>query len=124
MVLYYDDALAAPTRPLLAFSSVGKGSLKRINGAARLVFALLPILTLASASRPVNLPFKDLAGKKVKVSDLRGKPVVLNFWATWCVPCRAEMPLLVDAEKQYAPKGVAFIAASLDDRTTRPKIPE
>jgi len=98
--------------------------LKGIKHSAKLLFALVPILTMASDSRPVNLPFKDIAGKKVRVSDLRGKPVVLNFWATWCVPCRAEMPLFVEAQKEYAPKGVAFVAASLDDRTTRPKIPE
>ena len=63
-------------------------------------------------------------GKKVRVSDLRGKIVVLNFWATWCVPCRAEMPMLVEAEKEYAPRGVVFVAVSLDDRQTRPKIPD
>ena len=75
-------------------------------------------------SRPVNLPFKDMNGNKVRVSDLRGKPVLLNFWATWCVPCRAEMPLFVEAEKEYAPRGVVFVAVSLDDRQTRSKIPE
>jgi len=79
---------------------------------------------LSADSHPVNLPFKDINGVKVKVSDLRGKPVVLNFWATWCVPCRAEMPIFVEAEKEYAPRGVAFVAASLDDRQSRPKIPD
>jgi thiol-disulfide isomerase/thioredoxin len=77
----------------------------------------------AADSRPVNVPFKDLSGKKVRVSDLRGKIVVLNFWATWCLPCREEMPLLVRAEKEYGSQGVVFIAASLDSRETRPKIP-
>jgi thiol-disulfide isomerase/thioredoxin len=78
---------------------------------------------VSAESRPVNLPFKDMNGKKVKVSDLRGKAVVLNFWATWCVPCRAEMPLFVEAEKEYASRGVTFIAASLDDKESRSKIP-
>jgi thiol-disulfide isomerase/thioredoxin len=75
-------------------------------------------------SRSVNLPFKDMNGNKVKVSDLRGKPVVLNFWATWCVPCRAEMPLFVEAEHAYTARGVAFIGASLDDKQSRPKVPD
>jgi thiol-disulfide isomerase/thioredoxin len=65
-----------------------------------------------------------MSGKKVRLSDLRSKIVVLNFWATWCVPCRAEMPMLVEAEKEYAPRGVVFIAVSLDSRQTRAKIPE
>src|SRR5262245_58942684 len=83
---------------------------------------LLPVIQASSDS--VNLPFKDMNGKKVKVNEFRGKPVILNFWATWCVPCRSEMPLLVEAEKEYGPRGVVFIGVSLDDRQTRPKIPD
>ena len=71
----------------------------------------------------MDLPFKDMKGQKVHLRDYRGKVVVLNFWATWCVPCREEMPMFVEMEKEYAPRGVVFIAASLDDRETRPKIP-
>jgi len=84
---------------------------------------LLTTVALSSDSR-VNLPFKDLNGNKVKVTDLRGKPVVLNFWATWCVPCRAEMPIFVEAAKEYESRGVAFVGASLDEKQTRPKIPD
>src|SRR5262245_54801666 len=91
---------------------------------ALLSAGLHPVVQASSDSRPVSLPFKDLNGKTVRVNAFRGKPVVLNFWATWCVPCRSEMPLLVEAEKEYADRGVMFIGVSLDDRQSRPKIPE
>jgi thiol-disulfide isomerase/thioredoxin len=72
------------------------------------VFVLLVAgMGISADSRPVNLPFKDSNGRTVRVRDHRGKIVVLNFWATWCVPCRAEMPLLVEAEKGYGPRGVS-----------------
>ena len=96
----------------------------RCAAACMLLLGLLPIAARSADSRPVNLPFKDMHGEKVRVSDLRGKIVLLNFWATWCVPCRAEMPLFVEADKEYAPRGVTFVAVSLDDRQTRPKIPD
>jgi len=79
---------------------------------------------IAKSARPVDLPLKDMRGQKVHLRDYRGKIVVLNFWATWCVPCREEMPMFVEMEKEYAPRGVVFLAASLDDRETRPKIPD
>jgi len=78
---------------------------------------------LASSGSKAELTLKDAAGHKVRLRDYRGKVVVLNFWATWCKPCNAEMPLLVQAEKQYAPRGVVFIAASLDDRKTKDNVP-
>jgi thiol-disulfide isomerase/thioredoxin len=78
--------------------------------------------TPAQAASAVDLPFKDLNGRKVHLKNLRGKPVVLNFWATWCVPCRSEMPIFVEMEKQYSPRGIVFVAVSLDDRQTRPRI--
>src|SRR5215470_6785816 len=90
-----------------------------------LVLAVLSSATgTAADTRTVNQPFKDKDGKTVKTSVYRGKVVLLNFWATWCVPCRAEMPMLVEAQKEYGPRGVVFIGVSLDDRQTRPKVPD
>jgi peroxiredoxin len=56
-----------------------------------------------------------LDGRKVKLSDYRGKAVVLNFWATWCGPCRIEMPWFVDLQKQYAAEGLTILGVAMDD---------
>lgn len=77
------------------------------------------LLVFAAGQAPrAELRLKSTDGQPVRLSDYRGKVVVLNFWATWCVPCAAELPMLVQAEKYYNSKGVAFIAASVDDRKT------
>ena len=55
-----------------------------------------------------DFTLKTLDGKPVKLSDLRGKAVLLNFWATWCEPCKVEIPWFVDLQKQYAGQGLQF----------------
>ena len=74
------------------------------------------------AEKPASLTLRDLQGAKVKLSDLRGKIVVLNFWATWCGPCNVEMPMLVNAANSYAGKQVAFVGASVDSAETQDKV--
>ena len=76
----------------------------------------------ASLPQPApSLKLHDLKGAAHTLEDYRGKPVLLNFWATWCVPCAAEMPLLSEMQKQYQGK-VLFIAASIDDEEMKPQI--
>ena len=75
-------------------------------------------------STPSDLALTDVNGAKVHLRDYRGKVLVLNFWATWCGPCREEMPMLVEAEKVWGPKGIVFIAVSIDDGKTRKDVPE
>jgi cytochrome c biogenesis protein CcmG/thiol:disulfide interchange protein DsbE len=58
---------------------------------------------------------KDLNGKTVKLSDYRGKAVLLNFWATWCPPCKAEMPWFVDMQNRYAAQGFQVVGISMDE---------
>jgi len=56
-----------------------------------------------------------LDGKKVKLSNYRGKAVLLNFWATWCGPCKVEIPWFIDLEKQYGPQGLVILGVAMDD---------
>lgn len=79
------------------------------------VMALGSVVPQACAKRAPNLELKKLSGETAKVSDLRGSIAVINFWATWCVPCREELPLLNRLEKEYAGKHVRFVAASADE---------
>src|SRR5215469_12756522 len=57
----------------------------------------------------------SLDGRKVKLSDYRGKAVLLNFWATWCSPCKVEMPWFVDLQKKYGNNGLVVLGIAMDD---------
>ncbi|NTW48892.1 MAG: TlpA family protein disulfide reductase [Chlorobiales bacterium] len=56
----------------------------------------------------------DTQGQKVSLSDLKGKVVLLDFWASWCAPCKQEMPFLIELYKQYKDKGFEVVAVNLD----------
>src|SRR5690348_16053778 len=75
----------------------------------------------AMAQTPVSVDLQDLKGGHHKVEDYKGKVVLLNFWATWCVPCAGEMPLLGEMQKRYKDKMIV-LAASIDDPVDRPKL--
>jgi thiol-disulfide isomerase/thioredoxin len=59
-----------------------------------------------------------LDGKDLKLSDLRGKAVLLNFWATYCGPCKVEMPWFVELQKEYGPQGFQIVGVAMDDAST------
>jgi thiol-disulfide isomerase/thioredoxin len=63
-------------------------------------------------------------GRRVRLEDLRGQVVVLDFWATYCPPCREEIPHLVRLQKQYGPKGFKVIGLNVGGEEDRPKIPD
>jgi len=61
----------------------------------------------------------SLDGKTLKLSDYRGKAVLLNFWATWCEPCKIEMPWFVDLQKKYGAQGLQVLGVAMDDATPK-----
>jgi thiol-disulfide isomerase/thioredoxin len=80
-----------------------------------LVVALLLVSTVAHAQEARKAPalaLKDIRGRSIRLGDYKGKVVLLNFWATWCPPCRAEIPDLVKAQRQYAGQGLQVIGVT------------
>lgn len=74
--------------------------------------------TRERAAGAVNLDFvlKDMNGADVRLADFKGKPLIVNFWATWCGPCLLETPELVELAEEYKSRGVTIIGISYDDK--------
>ncbi len=92
----------------------------------RKFLAILTAVTLAAcfacttkseknnAAAAAEFKLQDLDGKTVKLSDFKGKPVLLDFWATWCPPCRDAIPAIEKLHKAYADKGLVVVGVSMD----------
>jgi thiol-disulfide isomerase/thioredoxin len=88
----------------------------RLRVALPLIFGLVLRCAVAAPEGKVpQIALKDLNGQKQQLSALRGNIVVLNFWATWCVPCLHELPLFSRLQESYGGK-VRFIAVSIDEK--------
>ena len=93
----------------MLFAAVHIARIHRANGPAKgqLIGNLAPDFNL-----------QTLDGKTMKLSDFRGKAVLLNFWATYCEPCKVEMPWFVELQKEYGPQGFQIIGVANDDAST------
>jgi len=90
----------------------------RITAAVFMV-VVLPGRGLAQSEldQAPQFSIRTFEGKVVRLSDLRGKPVVVDFWATWCRPCRASMPHLDQVQKRFHSQGLVVIGLSVDEET-------
>lgn len=92
---------------------------------ASLIRSSLPLMFLAwfavpaIAEEPARtapaFAVKSIEGKSIKLNDFKGRPVVIDFWATWCKPCRASMPHLETVQKRYDPRGLVVMGLSVDE---------
>jgi peroxiredoxin len=91
---------------------------KEAGSGPRIVFA-----TPETRKAAPDFTLNDSEGVPVRLSEFRGKVVLLNFWATWCVPCRVETPWFVEFSKTYKDRGLVVLGVSLDDDGWKPVKP-
>jgi thiol-disulfide isomerase/thioredoxin len=102
--------MALGRRELLALGGVGAAA--AIAGA--LVGALGPRTSSSGAAKLLGYPFKDLDGRPTRLRDWPSRVLLCNFWATWCAPCREEIPLLISARQHHAANGMEVAGIGID----------
>ncbi len=90
------------------------------------VFTLLTFVFVATASNASSISgkapdftLKSRSGQNIRLSDLRGQVVMLNFWASWCGPCRQEMPILEQLHKRYGKLGFTVVGVNVEQDTSK-----
>jgi thiol-disulfide isomerase/thioredoxin len=64
---------------------------------------------------PLDFTLKDMHGKDVRLADFKGRPLIVNFWATWCAPCKVEIPIFVELVDKYRTEQLTVLGISIDD---------
>jgi thiol-disulfide isomerase/thioredoxin len=103
--------MAKPLRTVLGVVAISVGAALIGFGVARFFHA--PATVTPMASREFVL--RDLAGKTHRLADWRGKVVLLNFWATWCPPCRREIPLFIELQQKHEKAGLQIVGIAVDN---------
>ena len=93
-------------------------SIMLVFGIQRVHHSNVPAGKLQGKAAP-DFSLPTTTGDTMKLSDLQGKAVLLNFWATWCEPCKVEMPWFVDLQKKYGPQGLQVIGVAMDDASPK-----
>ena len=97
---------------------VVKGIVKSVALAAAFV---LPAFAASSSGPAPSFQLSGRGGKTIDLSQFKGQVVMINFWATWCGPCRQEMPLLEDIYKKYKPMGFTMLGVNVEPKTGDPE---
>jgi thiol-disulfide isomerase/thioredoxin len=105
LILFFIAAIVAA----MLFSGIRATRNNRANGSGKGQL-------IGNVAPDFELPALD--GKNLRLSDLRGKAVLLNFWATYCGPCKIEMPWFVELQKEYGPQGFQIVGVAMDDAST------
>lgn len=128
------------SEPRTTQTATGSPDVSPRAGSSKLVIGLLSLLVLAGAFTVVwvqsskyepltvgkvapDFELPDLKDRDVRLSDFRGKVVFLNFWATWCKPCKEEMPSMEVLYRNFKDDGLVVLAVSIDRVTTKDDIP-
>jgi peroxiredoxin len=85
------------------------------------IAAILPVNAETLQGKAPDFTLKSNSGKNIKLSEYRGQVVMLNFWASWCGPCRQEMPLLDDIQKRYSKLGFTILGVNVEENSKQAK---
>jgi peroxiredoxin len=87
----------------------------------KILAAAVAALVLAAPSANLKFSFKNTDGKRVALSEFKGKVIILDFWATWCIPCKEEIPGFIELQKKYGGRGLQIVGISVDDSMNQAK---